>query len=173
MKKLWILLPMIILLTACSKPQNLETVSDPALTPEIPEAQQILLELPEGTDTPVLQNEGAGKVYFSDDLTITVQTLEGGDLAQTVKTCTGFYPEQITMLQTTQENAKRYDGVWTCVGEEQDQVGRLCVLDDGHYHYVVTAMASEEDTGKLQSTLKMMFDSVRLLPADVDLNTGS
>lgn len=173
MKKLWILLPMIILLTACSKPKNLETISDPYEVPEIPEAQQILLELPEGTDAPVLQNESAEKVYFCDNCTIAVQTLEGGDLSKTVKTCTGFYPEQITMLQTTQEGAKRYDGVWTSAGEEQDQVGRLCILDDGNYHYVVTAMANEEDAGKLQNTLKMMFDSVRLLPADVDLNTGS
>lgn len=173
MRKLWILLPMILLLTACSQAKTLETVSDPVEITVLPEPQQIILELPEGANAPVLQSDTAGKVYMHDDYVISVQTLEGGDLDRTLLSCSGFTRNQMALMQTQQKDAKRYDGVFVAAGEGAQQVGRICVLDDGDYHYVVTMMTDDSHAGKLQETIQNVFSSIRLIPADVDLNTGS
>lgn len=173
MKKFWIVLPIVLLLAGCGAKETLETVTD---TPEVPvaaAAQQIVLELPEDVQMQVVRSEDSGKLYFCEDYVITVHTAESGDLEKTVFNATGFQKDQLQMMQTGTENAKRYECVWTAAGEGEEQVGRLCIIDDGNYHYVVTAMTGATKSGALQKTWNRLFDSVQLVGAEVSLNTGS
>ena len=78
------------------------------------------------------------------------------------------------MLETAQENAKRYVCVWTAVGENGNQVGRLAVLDDGAYHYILTAMAEESIAGKLSGEVwDDVFSSFRLIAPEDVVSSGS
>lgn len=175
MKKLLVLLPMILLLAGCGSQETFETVTDNPMqqVSMVPEAQQVVLELPENTKMQTMQNDGTGKLYFCDNFFITVQTVESGDLDGTLRSCTGFSQSQLRLIRTESQGAKCYECVWASAGEGQEQVGRLCLLDDGNYHYVVTAMADAENAGALQNTWQRLFDSVQLLPADLNLDTAS
>ncbi len=173
MKKLFILLPMIFLLAGCGSQETFETVMDVQEEPVVPSAQQIMLDLPENTQTPVLQSQEMGTIYFCDNFFITVQTVESGDLDGTLRNCTGFSKDQLRVIETQVDGLKRYECVWSAAGEGQEQVGRICILDDGNYQYVLTTMADAEDAGELQKTWRQLFDSMRLLPADLNLDTAS
>lgn len=173
MKKLWLILPIALLLCGCGAQETLETVTDVEDTPTAATAQQIVMELPEDVQMQVVQSEDAGKLYVCEDFVITVQTLPGGDLNRTVSTVTGYEKDQLQLLQTQIDAAKRIESVWASAGEGEEQVGRFCILDDGNYHYVVTAMTGASKSGGLQEIWNRFFDSVRLVSAEVSLNTGS
>ena len=173
MKKLFIILPMILMLAGCKSQETFETIADGQEAAVIPTAQQIVMELPTNTQSPVLQSQEMGKIYFCDDFFITVQTVESGDLDETLRSCTGFTKSQLRVIETQANDVKRYECVWTAAGEGQEQVGRLCIMDDGYYHYVLTTMADAENAGELQQTWQRLFESMRLLPADVNLDTAS
>ena len=76
-------------------------------------------------------------------------------------------------METTWEDVKRYDFVWAAAGEHGQQVCRACILDDGAYHYVMSASADEADAGALQSVWRELFNSYRLVSPDFPLYTGS
>ena len=173
MKKLWLILPIFLLLCGCGTQETLETVTDAEDTPTVATAQQIIMELPEDVQMQVLQSEDSGKLYVCEDFVITVQTVPGGDLNRTVEAATGYKKDQLQLLQTQVDTAKRIESVWASTGEGEEQVGRLCILDDGNYHYVVTAMTGASKGGQLQETWNRFFDSVRLVGPEVSLNTGS
>jgi hypothetical protein len=173
MKKLWILLLVALLLTGCGKKATLETIGDVQDTPVAATMQQVLVDLPPELSTPTLQDEGAGKLHLCDDYTVMVQTLEAGDLKRTIQTATGMDMENLQMIQTKQGAAKRYQFVWASNGENGIQVGRACILDDGAYHYVLTAMADESKAGKVQPTWQEIFASFRVIEETEQINTGS
>lgn len=170
-KKLWILL-LALCLTGCSKPVY-ETVADVPVVPVSGTCQQILLELPEEAAAPVATQQPNGQIYDCGNYTITVQTLDSGDLDKTLRALTGYSREQLQVIKTLREKLSRYDTVFTAAGEETLQVGRVCILDDGAYHYAVTALAPEELAGQLRTQWDALFSTVRLVAADFDLNTGS
>ena len=60
---------------------------------------------------------------------------------------------------STQGQTRRYECVWVAAGEEEQQVGRMAILDDGNYHYCMTAMADEGDVLQLRDTWQALFDS--------------
>ena len=173
MKKLLVLLPMIFLLAGCASQETMETINDDYQVVAIPSAQQIMLDLPENTQSPVLQSQEMGTIYFCDNFFITVQTVQSDDLNDTIRSCTGFSKDQLRVINTKTQDLERYECVWSAVGEGQEQVGRLCILDDGNYHYVLTTMTDAENAGSLQATWQKLFDSMRLLPADLNLDTAS
>jgi hypothetical protein len=43
-------------------------------------------------------------------------------------------------MKTRQGTCDRYDFVWTCAGEEGQRLGRAAILDDGNYHYCMSAL---------------------------------
>ncbi len=172
MKKCWIVFFVVLLLTGCGQPAEPETVSDVYAPQALPPARQIMVQLPPEVYTPTLQTEGES-LYLCDRYSISVGTYEAGDLQQTVYNIAGYLPEKLQVQQTTQADAKRYSFTWSAASEEGVQVGRGCVLDDGSYHYVLTAMAAEADAGQLQSTWHEIFASFRLADREMDLNTGS
>lgn len=173
MKKCLILAVMLLMLTGCGAQETLETVSDDYIQPVSAPLWQMILDVPQDASVTVLQGEDTGKLYLCDGYTVAVQTMEAGDLQKTLRTLTGYEKEELTLMQTLQDGAKRYECVWTSAGEGETQVGRACLLDDGNYIYAVTAMTGESKAGELTEVWQELFDSFRLVSPDAELNTGS
>lgn len=173
MRKLCVILLIALLLCGCSKDTLLETVSDVPAEQVVARVQQIRVNLPPELSTPAMQSQEGGKLYLSEDYSVLVQTLQAGDLAQTVRTVTGLDKENLQIQTTQQGSAKRYQFTWVTTGERGARVGRTCILDDGTYHYVLTALAEEAAAEKLQPTWKEMFASFCLAPEKEPVSTGS
>lgn len=153
-------------LTGCGAQQTFETVEDMAMTPESASAMQLQFMLPEEAASPVMENSEAGQIYICDGYTITVQTAPAGDLDETLLQTTGYRKENLSVIQTQKQGVRRYDCVWTCMGEAGDQVGRAVILDDGIHHYTVSVMAPAETAGQLTGTWQEMLCSVSLVSTD-------
>lgn len=173
MKKLWVICLVALLLAGCGGEKSLETITDVEDTPVVSTTQQILVQLPPELSTPALQNGDNGTLYLCEDYSVVVQTVEGGDLARTIHNATGMKKEDLQIIQTRQGSAKRYQWVWTANGEKGTQIGRGCVLDDGAYHYVLTALVEEDLSKQVQPAWKEIFASFRLTPEKEQINTGS
>ena len=116
MKK-WIatLLLLTVLLTGCAA-ETFETVDDALATPVMGQLKQITMELPADAAVGAVNADG-GKVYWCEDYDIAVQTLQGGDVARTVKALSGFDMERLTVFHTQSGGNKRYEWVWSSAGE--------------------------------------------------------
>ncbi len=162
MKKLiWVVL-LILLFTGCGQAPTLETIGNPCVAQEHVEPKQMMVELPEALAAPLIKSEENGTLYLCEGYTLTLQALDGGDLNTTIKACTGFEKDALTVIETAQNEFSRYDCVWTMAGEKADEVGRLAILDDGNYHYVLTAMAPSESSADVQEVWYEIFDSFTL-----------
>ncbi len=173
MKKCLILVLLAFLLTGCGAESTMETVNDEYIQPVMAQKQQILVSLPVDAAVEVLEEESAGTIYLCDGYTVTLQTVESGDMSKTLQLATGFSKENLRFIQTQYSGLTRTEGVWTAAGESGDQVGHFAVLDDGSYHYVLTCMADAARTESLQPVMEELFDSFRVVSAQMDLNTGS
>ena len=173
MKKLWVIPLLALLLVGCGKKQTLETITDVPDTPVVAAVQRIQVQLPTELSAPALQGEETGTLYLCDDYSITVQTVESGDLQRTIRNATGMDKEKLQIIGTKQGDIKRYQWVWTTNGENGAQVGRGCVLDDGAYHYVLTALVDEEKAAQVQPKWKEIFASFTLATEREEVSTGS
>lgn len=174
MKKLCILLLAIFLLTGCAEEIVYETISDGIETPTLPTPLEIMVTLPEGATSPVFSNTDAGKLYECEDCSVTIQTVEAGDFSGRIRDITGYSQENLQILESTQAGMPCYQTVWTSAGEGQTQVGRVCILTDGNYYYVLTAMVPENKAGSLSDgALKEMFASFRAIPKQDVISSGS
>lgn len=173
MKKLWVIPLIALLLAGCGKKQTLETITDVEDTPVVAAVQRIQLQLPPELSAPALQEETTGTLYLCDDYSVTVQTVESGDLQRTIRETTGMDKENLQIIQTRQGDTKRYQWVWTTNGENGAQVGRGCILDDGAYHYVLTAMADEGVAEKVRPQWKEIFTSFTLAAEREEVSSGS
>ena len=171
MKILLTILILTLTLTACGAEPVLETIGDVPIQSVSAPAKQIIVDLPDGSITPAAGSTETGQLYICDDYVLTIVTAASGDLKKTVLDATGYTPEELQIIKTVQDTYDRYDTVWTAAGEEGQQIGRLCILDDGSYHYVLTAMTAAEQAGKLQPVWQDMFSSFRV--TDENVNTGS
>ena len=161
MKKSLFLLLCSVLLTGCAAEDTFETVADDwAQSVAAPKAE-IVLVLPEEAASPVVSGED-GTLYQCDGYEIFLQTLESGDLDATLRRITGFGREQLTVMETQFPGGKRYDLVWSCMGENGEQVGRACLLDDGNYHYVLSTLADASRAGEFDETWEALFGSYSL-----------
>ena len=173
MKKLWVIPILALLLAGCGGEKALETVSDGEDTPVIATEQRVLLQLPQELSSPVLQSEKTGTLYICDDYSVTVQTVAAGDLNATIRNATGMNKEDLQIMQTEELGVKRYRWVWAAGGENGVQVGRGCILDDGNYHYVLTALADEDKASAVQGSWQEMFKSFGLAQEREPISTGS
>jgi hypothetical protein len=173
MKKIWVIPLLVALLSGCSKQPVLETVTDVLYTPVLSTMQRILVQLPPELSSPALQSEQAGKLYLCDDYSVTIETVEAGDLEKTIRNATGMQKQDLQILQTQQGETKRYQWVWAANSETGIQVGRGCILDDGAYHYVLTALTDENTYEKIQPAWKEIFASFRLASEREEVSTGS
>lgn len=172
MKKCLACLLLMLLLTGCGKQETMETVNDEYVQPVAADMQQVLVELPKEAVAPVMETD-TGKLYICDNYTISQQIFDSGDLEETIQNISGFSKNDLKIMETQWDNAKRYDFVWTAAGETEEQVCRACILDDGSYHYVLTAAAGATYSGQLQQAWREMFNSFRLVSPEMPLGTGS
>ena len=159
MKK-WIMLVLLaLLLQGCAAQEVFETVEDAYQPGVLPAAAQISLHLPDEQALMALENENREVLYLYEDYTVSIQTMQSGNIAQTLREVTGYAVEELTLLQTMADGCRRYQCVWTSAGETGNQIGRLCVLDDGVYHYVVAVMGHEAVAGEMTGVWQDMLDS--------------
>ena len=173
MKKLWVIPLIALLFAGCGNKTALETVSDVEDVAVVVAAQRIQIQLPPELSSPTMESEESGTLYLCDDYSVTVQVAESGDLQKTIRETTGMDKDNLQIIQTKQGDIKRYQWVWTTTGEEGTQIGRTCLLDDGAYHYVLTALVDETKAEKVQSQWKEIFNSFSLATEREEISTGS
>lgn len=174
MRKLIVIGLLLLMLTGCKGEESFETMMDGTPEPVQAEKMHIMVNLPEDAAKQVMSSDESGSAYLCEDYVLTVQTLPGGDLSKTLLETTGFTPEKLPLIETVQGDIKRYVCVWTSLGENGAQVCRCTVLDDGNYHYVLTAMADEEKAGELSSGVwETVFSSFRLIAPEDVVSSGS
>ena len=161
MKKLWILVMMALLLCGCVAEETFETVGDEMVQPVIAQQRQIQLRLPEETLLPAMETEGK-TLYLCKNYDVTVQTLGGGNLDATVRQVSGFSAEDLTVIQTMSGDFVCYEFVWTASGDLGEEVSRAKIIDDGSFHYVLTASAAASRAGELQEIWNGMFETFEL-----------
>lgn len=150
------------LLSGCGAAQTYETVDDEWLQSVMAPVGELSFHLPDSAAQTVVQSGSGDRLYLCDGYTLTVQTLSGGDTDASIRSLCGYDPDKLTVIQTRQEGFKRYDWVWTSVGEGGDQMGRAVMLDDGSYHYCLCVMADAGDASRLQQEWEAVFSSVSL-----------
>lgn len=132
------------LLCGCRAEETLETVNDEWIVPVMAQPREISVRLPEDTVAPVLEQDNR-RLYMAQDYEIMLETLPSGDLSDTIQALSGYDKEQLTVLETHQGDADRYDFVWTTAGETGDRLGRAVILDDGDYHYCMSVLRDPEE----------------------------
>lgn len=171
MKKCWIMLLCLLLLSGCGTEEPMETVSDELLIPVLAPAKELVVPLPVEASQQVIWTQDSEKLYFCDGYSLAIQTLAAGDLERTVQSLCGYGTQELTILKTRHDDIRRYDWVWTSAGEGGDQIGRAAVLDDGSYHYCVSVMAEENQSGQLEQQWEKIFSSMSL--SDTPTDQGS
>lgn len=161
MKKLCVLIAIALLLCGCGVEETFETVADEMVLEVLAQPREILLTLPEETLLPAMETD-SGTLYLCDGYDVAVQTLEGGDLDATVRQITGFGCDDLTIMETVAGECACYEFVWTAATDLGEQVGRAMILDDGSYHYVVTATAPAENAEEYQEMWNGMFETFGL-----------
>lgn len=150
---------MAILLCGCHAEETVETVSDEWMVPAMAQPREISVRLPEDTVMPVLEQDGR-RLHMGQGYEIMLETMAAGDLSNTIRTLSGYDKEQLTVLETRQGDADRYDFVWTTAGEQGERLGRGVILDDGDYHYCMSAL---RDTGDTLIVWRDVFGSFSLI----------
>lgn len=174
MKKVWIVLLLAFMLTGCKEQKVYETMEDSVEIPVAGEKMEIFFNLPPEASQQVMSGEENGDIYFCNDYILTVQTTQAGDLEKTFLGATGFTPNQLSVMQTKQGDVTQYSCVFIAAGETGDQVGRCAILDDGHYHYILTAMADASLAGELSDgPWQGIFNSFSLISPDEVVDSGS
>lgn len=161
MKKCCVVLLMAALLLSfagCRAEETLETVADDLVQPVMAQPGRISVELPRETALPAMENDG-GRIYICNDYEIQVQTMEAGDLNQTVRSLSGQEKEDLTVMQTWRGGMEQYEFVWAAAGESGDQLGRALILDDGNYHYCLCVLRNASDARKTQIDWDQVFSS--------------
>lgn len=158
MKKWWLLLLLVLCLTGCGEAEVYERVEDEAVQSVMAEPGEIRLTLPEDTVLPVMETD-SGTLYMCRNFDVMVQTMESGDLDGTIRHITGYGIEDLTVITTASADMDCYEFVWTTAEDSGEQVCRGRILDDGEYHYVLTAMAEAEDAYEYQEIWNGMFES--------------
>ena len=76
---------MCFLLAGCGAQPTLETVADEQILPAGASVQQVLLELPKGAQLQTMGPDSLDQLYLCDGFTVSVQTMEAGDLDRTLR----------------------------------------------------------------------------------------
>ena len=164
MKKGWILAVLAagLMLWGCQAEPTLETIADEWVQSVMAQPRQISVNLPDGALAPVLESDSE-QVYLSDDYEIIIETLSAGDLNATVEHLSGYSRDRVTLVQTQQGDADRYEFVWASAGESGDRLGRAVILDDGDYHYCMSVLRDADTTKTSQIVWSDVFDSFSLI----------
>ena len=159
--KLLILLMIVLSLAGCAPAQVFETVTDELAVPVSAQPREIRFDLAQEPILPVMESD-EGQLYLCGDFDVMVQTLESGDLNDTVYQISGFSPEELTLIQTGTGDVEKYEFVWTSVSDEGHRIGRATILDDGSYHYTLSATVDAELIEEYQEIWNGIFESFEL-----------
>lgn len=163
MKRVFVMLLMGWLLAGCAEAPVMETVADEYLLSVAADPAQIQLELPPEAAAAASESD-QGEYYQCQGYDLIVQTLNAGDLNATVRQVSGFSQDRLTILKTNPGQWKRYELVWSTMAQEGELVGRATIVDDGNYHYVLTALAPAETAQQYQQTWEEIFQSFSIAP---------
>ena len=147
------------LLAGCRAEETLETVNDEWVVPAMAQPREIAVRLPEDAVLPVLEQDNR-QLYMAQGYEIMLETLASGDVNATIRTLSGYEKDQLTVLETRQGDADRYEFVWTTAGEKGDRLGRAVILDDGNYHYCMSVL---RDSGETNIVWRDVFGSFSLI----------
>lgn len=161
MKQLCTMLALMLLLAGCSAAETYETVADELVQSVVAQPRTIRMHLPDEALLPAMESD-TGTLYLCADYDVSVQTLPGGDIEQTIRTLTGYEPDALTVMKTSADDLTRYDFVWTSAADEGEQVNRGAILDDGSYHYALTAMIDATLAEAYREIWNGMFESFAL-----------
>ena len=79
-----------------------------------------------------------------------------------MRSVSGCGREELTVLETAAGEYRRLDFVWTVNSDEGEQVCRAAILDDGSYHYVLSAMTDADTAREYGEMWNGMFESFTL-----------
>lgn len=158
MKKWLLLLLMTGLLAGCGAEDTFETVADELVQPVMLQPRFVCVDLPGETALPVVENDN-GRIYICNDYEIVLQTMDSGDLEETMEIMSGLGAEDMTVMETTSDGIRRYEFVWAAAGEGGDQTGRGVILDDGNYHYCLSVLRFADLPEKTQINWEDVFSS--------------
>ena len=147
-----------LLLCGCSSRQTFETVTDEMVLQASVQPREILLTLPEETLLPAMETD-SGTLYLCDGYDVAVQTVESGNLDETVRQVCGFGSEELTMIQTKAGEYTCYDFAWTAATDLGQQIGRTKILDDGSFHYVLSTSTPERNAEEYYEIWNGIFES--------------
>lgn len=157
-KKLWFALIFPLILAGCGSRETMETIADPVVELVAPKPAQVSVRLPDDAVVPVLESQRE-QIYTAEDYEIILETLSAGDLTSTVRHLSGYEPEELTILETAQDDGCRYEFVWAAAGEKGERLGRAVVLDDGSYHYCLSAVWDADSQKNTQIVWEDLFSS--------------
>lgn len=157
MKIMVVILLSVCLLAGCSAPvyETLGNIEHVSAT--LPSQAEMVLQLP--ADAALLSWSGEDAMYLCGEYSIALQILPGGNLDETLIGISGFSADQLTVMEKICGDHMQYEAVWTAAGEGSDMVCRAAVIDDGSYHYCLTAMADADDAGQLKTDWNRLFAS--------------
>jgi len=160
MKKVMLMI-LALLLTGCAKTEVYETVTDEAAQSVSSQPREIQFDLAQEPVLPVMESD-SGTLYLCGDFDVVVNTCQSGDLQNTVREVSGFLPEELTLIQTGTGDVDRYEFVWTSAVDTGQQIGRATILDDGNYHYILSATVDAELIEEYQEIWNGIFESFQL-----------
>lgn len=157
--KIWIVVLVLVLtLAGCAEKEVFETVADEQIVPVMAQPGSITVKLPEEAALPVSESD-SGRLYICQDYEIALQTLASGDLDASLRSVSGYGKDDLTILETLRSDMPCYEFTWTCAGESGDRIGQGILMDDGNYHYVMTALWDAEKTESMQLSWSEVFSS--------------
>ena len=160
MKKL-VLLMTVLMLTGCGAAETFETVKDEPVAAVMSEPREMHYWLAQDPVMPAMESE-EGTLYLCGDYDVMAQTMPGGDLERSVYKVSGYPSEELTLIQTGTGDIDKYEFVWTSATESGHQIGRATLLDDGNYHYVLSATVDAELMEEYQEIWNGIFESFEL-----------
>lgn len=155
------LLLILMMFNGCGAAETYETITDELMISTSAQPREIRFDLAQDPILPVMESDG-GQLYLCGDFDVMVQTMESGDLKDTVYRVSGFTPEELTLIQTMDEEIDKYEFVWTSATDEYQQIGRATILDDGTFHYVLSATVDAELIEEYQEIWNGIFESFEL-----------
>ena len=159
--KIVLLMMLAVLLAGCGKTEVYETVNDEMVQSVSAQPREILFDLAQEPVMPAMESD-SGTLYLCGDFDVLVHTCQSGDLQNTVREVSGFLPEELTVIQTGNGEVDRYEFVWTSAADLGQQIGRATILDDGNYHYILSATVDAELIEEYQEIWNGIFESFQL-----------
>ena len=162
MKRMIVLMTVLGLLSGCSGAETYELVTDEPVQQVSVQPREMHFFLAEETAMPVMETD-SGKLYLCGEYDVMSQIFDGGNLERTIRQVSGFSPDDLTVIQTESEDVKKTEFVWTSAAEEGHRICRATILDDGNYHYVLSATVPAERIEEYQEIWNGIFETFKLI----------